>query len=373
MLSLKDNVKKVIYSGKPVLADEIIKNISKYKAVSFDLFDTLLKRNVESPSDLFEIMQINSGIKNFRTLRINAEKNARGKAKEKEITIDQIYMNIVEISSVQRDKLQTLELELEKTMLVINPEVFLVYRWCLENMFPIYITSDMYLPEKFIIDVLSDNGIEGFKKLYLSSSYKKVKTDGSLFEILLEEQSIKPSELVHIGDSVEGDYKIPKKMGIKAIRIPRYYQRRKYTYCFSKDVRCRTFNAFINNSEPMNLDNYQKFGFECFGPLLWGYVKWLYRCITEKGIKKVYFFSRDGLIMKTAFDICFSKTDIKTYYLEVSRRSLRVPVLWMDCSFNTVLNMLSPSKLITLETIFDGVGLSIDDYGDSRCKFIVGL
>ena len=40
----------------------------------------------------------------------------------------------------------------------------------------------------------------------------------------------------------------------------------------------------------------------------------------------------------------------------------------MDCSFNTILNMLSPSKLISLETIFDGVGLEIDDYENLIAK-----
>ena len=44
--------------------------------------------------------------------------------------------------------------------------------------------------------------------------------------------------------------------------------------------------------------------------------------MTKAGIKKVYFFSRDGLIMKKAFDLLFQ--DVDTYYLEVSRRSLRV-------------------------------------------------
>lgn len=93
---------------------------------------------------------------------------------------------------------------------------------------------------------------------------------------------------------------------------------------------------------------------------LWGYSKWLHESVTKAGIKKVYFFSRDGLIMKKAFDLLFQ--DVDTYYLEVSRRSLRVPILWMNYDLAHVLNMISPSKLVPLSTIFDGVGLDINNY-----------
>ena len=86
----------------------------------------------------------------------------------------------------------------------------------------------------------------------------------------------------------------------------------------------------------------------------------MHESVTKAGIKKVYFFSRDGLIMKKAFDLLFQ--DVDTYYLEVSRRSLRVPILWMNYDLAHVLNMISPSKLVPLSTIFDGVGLDINNY-----------
>lgn len=113
----------------------------------------------------------------------------------------------------------------------------------------------------------------------------------------------------------------------------------------------------------MNLINYYNFGYNKLGPLLYGFSYWLLDNFQMKGIKKVFFLSRDGLIMKNAFDVINSKS-IDTYYLEVSRRSLRVPILWQDCSFNNLMTMLAPSKLITLTSIFDAVGLNIDEYND---------
>ena len=46
-VNLKKKLKKTFYLGKPISADEIISKLRGYKAVSFDIFDTLLKRNVE--------------------------------------------------------------------------------------------------------------------------------------------------------------------------------------------------------------------------------------------------------------------------------------------------------------------------------------
>lgn len=119
------------------------------------------------------------------------------------------------------------------------------------------------------------------------------------------------------------------------------------------------------------MNKYYQFGKEKLGPLLLGYSKWLYDNFRKEHIDKVYFFSRDGYLMKQAFDLMFAHDcrDIETYYLEVSRRSLRVPILWKDYSLENLLTMLSPSILIPIASIFDAVGLSASDYQDLLQKY----
>lgn len=111
------------------------------------------------------------------------------------------------------------------------------------------------------------------------------------------------------------------------------------------------------------MDKYYEFGEKCLGPLLLGYSKWLLENFRKEDIHKVYFFSRDGYLMKQAFDMLpVCKINMKTYYLEVSRRSLRVPILWKDYSLENLLTMLSPSMLIPIASVFDAVGLDVVDY-----------
>lgn len=109
-------------------------------------------------------------------------------------------------------------------------------------------------------------------------------------------------------------------------------------------------------------EDYYHFGYEKLGPLLWGYSHWLMDNFKERGVKKVYFFSRDGLIMRKAFHLLNGSEEFEDYYLEVSRRSLRVPILWKDPSLENLLTMLSPSGLISIRSVFDGVGLDIAGY-----------
>lgn len=111
------------------------------------------------------------------------------------------------------------------------------------------------------------------------------------------------------------------------------------------------------------MDKYYEFGEKCLGPLLLGYSKWLLENFRKEDIHKVYFFSRDGYLMKQAFDMLpDSKINIKAFYLEVSRRSLRVPILWKDYRLENLLTMLTPSMLIPIASVFDAVGLDISDY-----------
>lgn len=368
MDAIISKIKRMANTGKPIDVDSIIRKVKNYKTVSFDIFDTLLKRNVDNPTDVFALVEHKTKIMDFQKKRIEAERRAREITKDREVTLIEIYEQLSGLSESQKKNALESELSVEEDLLTINTEIYAVYTWCIENDKQVFITSDMYLPKDFIEIVLEKNKITGYKKLYLSCSYKKVKSDGSLFWVLMQENNVQPEEIIHIGDSKEGDYRQPQKIGINSIQIPRYYKKSNYDYSFNDKQKESLVNCFINNTEPVGFDEYQKFGYECFGPFLWGYVNWIYKSLRKNDIKKVYFFSRDGLIMKKAFDTCFSDSDIESRYLEVSRRSLRVPILWMDCKFTTVLNMISPSKLIPLKTVFDGVGLNMDDYTDLIIK-----
>ena len=364
---LKRQVKNKINSGTIPSTQKLLNKVKNFKAVSFDIFDTLLKRKVNNPKDVFQLMQLSIGekIPNFKDGRIKAEEKARLINNPREITLDDIYDNFSGLDKYQRDYLKRLELKFEKTVLVPNKPIVDLFNECIRNNKVVFIISDMYLPIIFIKQVLDDLDISGYTRLYLSSDKHLTKRSGALFNLYLKENNLEGKDCIHIGDSWESDYKKPRSKDIAAIHIPRI------TNNSSKEKLNEQYLdnfIYLNTVNKKKMDSYYKFGYEKFGPFLWGYIKWLHSNFKKENIKKVFFFSRDGYIMKKAYDFLYHD-DIKDMYLEVSRRSLRVPVLWLDPSFENYINMISPSKLITIQSIFDGAGLDINNYKELLTKY----
>ena len=76
---------------------KIYEKIKCYSYVSFDIFDTLVLRNVSCPEDVFSIVEYRMQKKyknnNFRKIRIAAESEARRNI-DGEITLDDIYLRM---------------------------------------------------------------------------------------------------------------------------------------------------------------------------------------------------------------------------------------------------------------------------------------
>lgn len=349
-MKILQQVRDKLNTASSIDVASIINQIEKYDIVSFDIFDTLLKRNVKKPTDVFEYIEKKNNKTGFCEQRIAAEKRARAKKNGVEVMLSDIYAEMPYDFSSE-------ELKEEGELLIANDWILPVYKYALKSK-RVIITSDMYLPEEFICQILEREGLGGYEKLYLSSSVGKTKHSGDLFEQIISELG-KGNRLIHIGDSYRSDFEVPKKHGVDAIHIPTKIE--KNTFKLKEvGIEENIINSFLNNTSPIGESKYYRFGYEKFGMFLWGYSKWLHKSVKDSDIKDVYFFSRDGLIMKKAFDALYN--DVQTHYLEVSRRSLRVPILWMNYELSHVINMISPSKLVSLTTIFDGVGLDINNY-----------
>lgn len=111
----------------------------------------------------------------------------------------------------------------------------------------------------------------------------------------------------------------------------------------------------IKNNLHEKTDIY-KFGFSKFGPLLYGYTVWLMLKIKENDIKKVYFFSRDGFMMKRAFDSINADKTVETKYVYFSRKSLRQALFWNSKDFEKSLEYLSSSRYISVNGILEYYG-----------------
>lgn len=336
--------------------EKIINKLKKFEYISFDLFDTLVKRVVDKPDGVFAVLadEYRDVLPNFIMIRKQAERKARDRSPYEEITIDEIYQEIN--CGVDCRGLAKRETEVEYDCCVQNQRVKRIYDWCIENKKKVVITSDMYLDRKSIERILNKCGYEKYYHIFLSSEEKIRKSDGKLFLLILDKLSIKPGQLIHIGDSVRSDYINPRKIGIHAIAI----RRNNESCAFIDEKRVgKEYYHRIAILEDKKWDEFTKYGFEVIGPVIVDFCRWLNRDIEKNGIDQVFFLARDGYLVRKVYAKLYSEK--KTKYLYVSRRALRLPLLYIDRNVDTVISLFPADTYICLYDFCSGIGLRLTD------------
>lgn len=331
---MEKNVESFVYKILAKDYTEVEDEIKNYDYVSFDIFDTLIKRNVYIPSDIFDIIERKTKINGFKEKRIKAECIAKKKSKYEEISLKDIY-NELDIND--KENLYNLELETELNLCTTNKEMLKIYNYCLENDKKIFITSDMYLPKDIIEKILKNNGFDKYDRLYLSNDYKLTKYNGNLFKKILKENNIPISKIIHIGDSIKADYLSCKKLNIKSILIKRNVNNTLFASKKNESLDYNILSSFINNHVNAKWDEYEKFGYEVFGPILYSFTSWLHEKIKEDKIEKIYFLARDAKIIMNVYEKRF-KEKIPMYYLHASRRAMILSSIDELNSFDDVYN-----------------------------------
>ena len=245
------------------------KYISKFDIISFDIFDTLLFRRVQKPSDVWLILEKKEGKKGFFIDRKKADEKTYAKAIARggETTLDEAYSLIPQWASLKEK-----ELALEREVLYANKEMIEIWDFLGSIGKRRVITSDMYLPGDFIRRVLVENGIEGWDGFYLSNEHDCRKSSGQLFELLINNEGVLPEKILHVGDNELSDVKAPRKLGIKG----RLYK---------QEGRWFPFTSYWTGV-----------GYRLGGSLGYMYVSWIVRTAKKFGKNHLMFVGRDGYI-----------------------------------------------------------------------------
>ncbi len=327
---LKKLLEKYFYSFHAKNYQELEQLLENYDYISFDIFDTLIKRNIKNPTDIFDIIERKTKIKDFKSKRITAEMKANQKSDLEEITIEDIYKEM----DVDKE-IMNLEIELEKNFCTKNIPIYDLYKNLLKKHKTIFFTSDMYLPKKTVEDILKSNGYTEYQKLYLSSEEKVKKRSGNLFKKILKENNIPNNKLIHVGDSFIGDYLIPQKNKINSLLIKRDVNNL-YFKSNNDSLDYNILSSFMNNNIHTK-DPYEHFGYEILGPILYSFTSFIHKKVEEDRIQKLYFLARDAKIIMDVYKERY-KEDIPIYYLNVSRKSVLNASLENLNNFEDILN-----------------------------------
>lgn len=335
--------------------NSILKNPST-KAISFDIFDTLVCRPVEKPADLYHFLEIkalklSNGIaSNFGRVRSLCEVETRNKLTHKEeITLDDIYETVASfynLNETQISEIKQAEIELEISVIKERPNGRKLFDMALASGKPVYLISDMYLHESVIIKMLDKTGYSRYKKLFVSSKEGCRKHGGKLYTHVLKQLNIAGNELAHVGDNKKTDIEDAHSHGINTLHFRSaidwmraspifkeiYSPRRGAGERARSAVAGTTALGLFNCPQPkeafrsFSAGNPEKLGYAILGPLLTGYISWLSREVKRDKISDLYFMAREGWLLKEAYNIMNSndKDLPKGKYLFGSRRAIRV-------------------------------------------------
>lgn len=351
-----------------------IKNIiinPAHTVISFDVFDTLITRPFFRPEDLFLIMDEElsreAGPKQikFSKLRVMAEEELRSewykiKPGSEDFTLSDIYSYLSDNFGVKKEyceKAKKLEIESEKKFCKPRMAGLRLFELAIDLGKTVYITSDMYLEKETMEQILHSCGITGYKKLLLSSDLGCTKFSGKIYDCLIKESKVDPTSIVHIGDDWQKDFVNANSKKIVGIFFPKSQDVFKNKIgnvktnslgCLSDDVTpffinksvhedcfaIRTMyklisNRFFDNPYPSFNEasdfncNARLLGYYAVGMHIEAIASWIYENVKDNDIKSAIFLSRDGYLVKKAFDIIArGNTTISSRYVHCSRRCL---------------------------------------------------
>ncbi len=343
--------------------------INSCDVISFDLFDTLITRNFNRPTDLFDLIQnqieqCEIGIKQFKLKRIAAEYQAHrvGGHKSKEVTLDYIYEILGRYYNVDLEnlvQLKNMEIEMEENACEINREGYEIYQYCIQKKKKIIVCTDMYLPKCTIERILSKNKIV-YDKLFLSNEIGCSKAfKGKLFKYVIQDLNIEGEKILHIGDNWKSDIFFSRLNMMKSMHIS------KKNHCTIYDRKNRKFeyevlNNFINNHLNLKKDYYWKAGYQTLGPILYGLSIWLSEQLKRDRMDKIFFLSRDGFIIQKAFNMI--NPELENKYIYASRKALIIPTLWMNRDPKNLVTVMKFPRWLRVMDFLERMGLESSKY-----------
>ncbi len=331
------------------LYDEIIKKVDSAETVSFDIFDTLVFRNIHKPTDIFNILEKfvleNFNITGFAEKRKNAELEARKQAVNGECTFDEIYSKLKFCCNCDVSIIAKRELEIEYDFITANPFMKKIYDYAVSNDKQIILISDMYLSQEFICSLLKKCGYSGYK-IFISNIYKANKGSGLLYRIIEKECHLDKAKWFHMGDNLNSDFIRAKEFGIDALK---YKNVSEYENVVPKTIGEAILTGIKNNIlyNGNESDYWTVFGIKYVSSIYFGFTYWLYEL--TKNSDNMYFLARDGYAIKNIYDkICKLKgNNIYTQYVYCSRQSVQMPAMALQKDMSNTVKFLSLRNELT--------------------------
>ena len=352
------------------------------KLISFDIFDTTLIRKCGKPDNIFYLLAwklypANEAQRDaFLHWRHIAEKRTTLRTKTVERSLKDIYTDsyldgFPEYTPIQ---MMTIEMQIESENLIANPTVRTLIRKVRAEGAEICFISDMYLNSDFLVEVLKREGcLEDNERVWVSCEYNARKDQGTLYDVVRQAYKIK--HWIHYGDNRYSDIKMARLKGINAQWIDTTFtpveQRLSQTVSLSRYGDELSLLAGIERTARIVGGNTPiiTLAADFVAPAYIPYVIYIMQRARQRGIKRLYFLSRDGYILMKAAQALKGYDDIEIHHLFVSRHSLLLSYLAKNVSEENFLTVIHSIYGQPLEKLLSQLGTNIQEMAEIGISF----
>lgn len=329
--------------------EELRRQIASAEVISFDVFDTLLVRDVLRPVDLFFFLE-----RGLRRAGIPCPDFAmRRQAAEAALNqvcvpnLDQIYTRLGKDYGWKEEiisKACALEFAFERRACHARKYMRDIYRWALELHKTVVLVSDMYLPQAQLQTLLENAGYTGYHGLYISCERQATKASGALFALVRRDFS---GTILHIGDNAQADDTQARAHGLRAYPILSAYDMLIHSSMGKLAAKARTPDMMLILGmvirrlfdDPFALgptkgmvpvDDLFLLGCALIGPVISCFVRWMCREAWDKNSDMILFCARDGYLIEKLYRRRWAHAREhlpKGVYFKTSRRAMTVAAL----------------------------------------------
>ncbi|WP_441561168.1 HAD family hydrolase [Colibacter massiliensis] len=341
--------------------------IDRHHIVTFDVYDTLIRRAVYQDKDIFELVarefqkRYGRNIPDFSVKRMQADVLARTRYPYREINLDEIYKELVTtIGEAAARECKAIELELEINLTFPNADIVEAFTYALRQQKSVYIISDMYLRQSHIAAALTHCGVRGYKKIFVSCEYRATKHEqGELYRLFLEEIGGVPGNVLHIGNDKKADIRKAQAVGMDTYLVTPSHYRKYVNECKAKKNLDYSllYGLITKRLVAANESPAYCLGFNVFGPILTGFLAWLKEKCRKLQLDRILFLARDGYVLQK---LCEGNSELgQTDYFYMSRRSVVIPMIQYQTGLSEILQLYkSWPKKMPIYILFDKLGIS---------------
>lgn len=303
------------------------------RIVSFDVFDTCLMRTCGSPSNMLDVLSLHvfsnpvDDIERHRFIEARRRADSGGANQNIYDIYSELSYSHPSLKPIQ--DIPAIEMKVERSLLVGNKQIQKIIEKWRNRGAKILFVSDMYLPAKFIKEILEHEGLfQDGDAIYVSNEYNARKSDGSLFQIISQSESVKYSDWHHYGDNRNSDVIIPRKLGIHSHSVSaetsplqkKWSMEDRGNFFKWEGIMAGMTKAIYNNLDP-HFQN--KALTDIIAPFCVTFAHRVLNDAQSRGISRLYFCARDSYYVYIAAKALGSLyPNINIQYLYVSQTSL---------------------------------------------------